>query len=158
MTWDVSGGYRGAEEEQWPGSSDIFHCNFPARTLSKAPVAQGNCLGHDQVLLPRGHFLKQQFENWSLWSLHIHKACGAVKDTWPQAVSCHMQSKNNSKNGRPSRTQSQEVNLTHTLFLFFGPLEKTFHIIYYGITESGNFSEIPPHTSWKTHPQKDHKE
>ena len=57
MTWDVSGGYRGAGEKQWPGSSDIFHCNFQTRTLSKAPVAQWNRLGHDEVLLPCGHFL-----------------------------------------------------------------------------------------------------
>ena len=102
------------------------------------------------------------FSVTTTWELELmvipySQSLRGCKGRMAQAVSWHMQSKNNSKHSRPSRTQSQEVSLTHFAFVFW-PLKKTFHIVYYGITENGNFSEIPPHTSWKAHPQKDCKE
>ena len=32
------------------------------------------------------------------------------------------------------------------------------HITYYERNENRNFNEVSPETSWKAHPQKDHKE
>ena len=58
-----------------------------------------------------------------LWALKIHKACGAVSKKTPALKKCpgvghrkRIKKKNkNSKQGRCSRSQLQEVTFTHTV-------------------------------------------
>ena len=77
-----------------------------------------NCekrVGQETMLPPCGPFLLQPFESRCWWAPHIHKACGAVKDSWPQGMSWDKSSEKNSKQDRLTRSQFQAESWSHTV-------------------------------------------
>ena len=64
---------------------------------------------------PCGGFSLQQLERRYSQAPHIHKACGVVKDSCPQGMSWDRPSEKNSKQGRLTRSQLQQVNGTLTM-------------------------------------------
>ena len=56
------------------------------RSFRKAPVVPVTRVGHEEMLLPRGHFPELQFQTWSLGALQSHEACETVNDSCPRAM------------------------------------------------------------------------
>ena len=63
---------------------------------------------------PCGLVLEQPLESRGSWAPHIHKACGAVKDSCPQGM-CWDKSSENSKQVRLTRSQLQAESWSHTV-------------------------------------------